>query len=73
MEKYKDKNGIELSFTGNDSLQVLVREVIGEAISILDFPPSYNGCEKAMNKCKEFLMINFNVKEEYNDSTRTNR
>jgi hypothetical protein len=63
MEKYKNKDGIELSYTGNDSHQVLVKEVIGEAIKLLDFPPSYKGCEKSMNKCKEFLRVNFNIEE----------
>ena len=36
MEKYKNKKGIELSYTNdNDVHQVLVKEVIGEAIKIL--------------------------------------
>ena len=32
MKKYKNKDGISLSYTGNDSHQVLVREVIGKAV-----------------------------------------
>ena len=35
MEKYKNKDGISLSYQGNDSHKVLVREVISEAIKIL--------------------------------------
>ena len=35
MEKYKNTSGIELSYTGNDAHQGLVREVISEAIKIL--------------------------------------
>ena len=61
--KYKNKDGIELSYTGNDIHTLLVKEVIGEAIKLLDFPPSYSGCEKSMNKCKEFLKVNFNIEE----------
>ena len=63
MEKYKNKDGIELSYTGNDIHTLLVKEVIGEAIKLLDFPPSYSGCEKSMNKCREFLKVNFNIEE----------
>ena len=32
--KYKNKDGIELSYTGNDSHQVLVREVVSEAVRL---------------------------------------
>ena len=34
MAKYKNKDGISLNHTGNDSHSVLVREVVGEAIKI---------------------------------------
>ena len=64
--KYKNKDGIELSYTGNDSHQVLVREVITEAIKILT---SYNrfdarSAEWAMHRCKCFLEENFDIKED---------
>ena len=36
MSKYKNKDGISLNYQGNDSHKVLVREVIEEAIRILD-------------------------------------
>lgn len=63
MEKYKNSDGIELSFTSTDTLSELVKEVIEEAISILDFKPSYSGCEDSVDKCKEFLKVNFDIKE----------
>ena len=34
MSKYKNKDGIELSYTGNDVHQKLVREVAGEAVRL---------------------------------------
>ena len=34
--KYKNKDGIELSYQGNDSHKTLVREVIEESIKILN-------------------------------------
>jgi len=64
MDKYKNEHGIKLSYTSSDTHTQLVKEVIREAISILDFPPSYRGCEKSMNKCKEFLKVNFNIEED---------
>ena len=36
MSKYKNKDGIQLSFTGKDEVTILVKEVIGEAIRILN-------------------------------------
>ena len=33
--KYKNKDGIELDFTGNDGLTLLVKEVVSEAVKIL--------------------------------------
>ena len=65
MEKYKNKDGIELSYTGNDSHQVLVKEVIGEAIKILS---TYDrSCKISMSmsihNAKKFLKTNFNIGE----------
>ena len=34
--KYKNKDGIELSYTGNDLQSKLVKEVVGEAIKLLE-------------------------------------
>ena len=64
MEKYKNKKGIELSYTNdNDSHQVLVREVIQEAIKILGMYD--RNCKismgMAMSNTKKFLKTNFDI------------
>ena len=64
MKKYKNKDGIELSYTGNDSHQQLVKEVISEAIKILS---TYDRSCKismgvAIHQCKKFLKMNFDLK-----------
>ena len=63
MEKYKNKEGIELSYTGNDSHQVLVREVISEAMKILSMYD--RNCKISMNMAmsntKRFLKTNFDI------------
>ena len=61
--KYKNKDGIELNYSGDDSHQVLVREVVEEAIRILN---SHNMFDKqsmgwAINRGISFLETNFNV------------
>ena len=65
LNKYKNVEGIELSYTGNDSHQVLVREVVGEAIKILNMYD--RNCKisqgMAMNNCKKFLRVNFSLDE----------
>ena len=62
--KYKNKDGIELSMTGKDSHQVLVREVISEAIKILSSYNHFDDKSKdwAIQKCKDFLQENFNLR-----------
>ena len=65
MNKYKNQEGIELNYTGKDSHQVLVREVVREAVKILstyriDSPQSMGW---AIQECKEFLRVNFNIKD----------
>ena len=62
--KYKNKNGIELSYTGNDSHQELVKEVVSEAIYILkDYnPQSILSKDESRFKCIDFLKTNFNIK-----------
>ena len=61
--KYKNKDGIELSYTGNDTHQLLVREVVGEAVKILSLYD--RNCKismgMAMGNCKKFLKENFNL------------
>ena len=63
MDKYKNKDGIELSFTGNDTTSVLTREVISEAIKILNMYD--RSCKismgMAMMNTKKFLKTNFNI------------
>ena len=65
MNKYKNQEGISLNYTGKDSHQVLVREVVREAVKILstyrvDSPESMGW---AIQQCKEFLRVNFNIKD----------
>ena len=65
MEKYKNQDGISLNYTGTDSHQLLVREVVGEALRILstyrmDSPQSMGW---VIQQCKEFLRVNFDIKE----------
>jgi len=62
--KYKNKDGIELSYTNdNDMSQVLVKEVIEEAIKILGMYD--RSCKismgMAMMNTKKFLKTNFNI------------
>ena len=61
--KYKNKDGIELNYGGNDSHKVLVREVVSEAIKILGMYD--RSCKismgMAMSNCKKFLKENFDV------------
>jgi hypothetical protein len=63
MEKYKNKDGIELNFRGNDSLCVLTREVVSEAIKMLGMYD--RNCKISMNiamgNTKRFLKKNFDI------------
>ena len=53
--KYKNKNGIELNYIGDDVQTKLVKEVISEAIAILD--------KRFYPECREFLKENFNIED----------
>ena len=54
--KYQNKEGISLNLTQrNNSFTDLVKEVISEAIDILDESGHYD--------CKEFLKENFDIKD----------
>ena len=67
MSKYKNKDGIELSYTNdNDIHQVLVKEVISEAIKILTTYNRMDGrsCEYALHRGVHFLKDNFNLWED---------
>ena len=61
--KYKNKDGIELNYTGNDTHQILVKEVISEAIRIFE---DYNrfdarSAEWALSRGVNFLKDNFDL------------
>ena len=65
MSKYKNKDGISLNYSGDDSHQVLVREVVKRAIDILN---SHNMFDKqsmgwAIDRCIHFLEENFDIEE----------
>ena len=63
MSKYKNKDGIELNFTGDDIQSKLVKEVVEEAIKILNMYD--RSCKismgMAMMNTKKFLKTNFNI------------
>ena len=63
--KYKNKDGIELNYSGNDSHKVLVREVITEAIRILNSHIISDSQSKswAIDRGIHFLETNFDIKE----------
>ena len=65
MTKYKNKDGIELNYSGDDSHKVLVREVVKKAIDILN---SHNMFDKqsmgwAIDRVIHFLETNFDIEE----------
>ena len=65
MKKYKNKDGIELSYTGDDVQTKLVKEVIGEAIKLCK---QYNmwektSCQIALYKVSQFLKVNFDMED----------
>ena len=65
MSKYKNKDGISLSYTGNDAHQVLVREVISEAVRLCS---EYNWHDEismrfALDNTKKFLIENFDLEK----------
>ena len=69
MDKYKNQDGISLNYTGKDSHQVLVREVVSEAIRIMNTYQmnSSQSMMWAIQRCEAFLRLNFNVEEHYDD------
>ena len=65
MTKYKNKQGIELNFTGDDMQSKLVREVMEEAINIFQ---GYNrfdarSAEWALSRGVNFLKENFDIED----------
>ena len=67
--KYKNKDGIELNYSGNDSHQVLVREVIEEAIRIFNSHNMFDAQSMgwAIDRGISFLETNFDIKEKWNE------
>ena len=68
MSKYKNKDGIELNYTGNDAHQVLVREVVSEAVKLCS---EYDWSSEismrfALERTKDFLTENFNLEDNKN-------
>ena len=63
MSKYKNEDGIELNYSGNDSHKVLVREVIEEAIRILNSHNMFDSQSKswAIDRGINFLETNFDI------------
>jgi len=65
MDKYKNKDGIELNYQGDDMHKVLVREVIEASIKILNMYDK--NCKismgMAMNNTKKFLRSNFDLEK----------
>ena len=75
MSKYKNKDGISLNYEGNDSHSVLVKEVIMEAIRILNSHAISDSQSKswAIDRCIGFLETNFNVDDSWYDNWRINQ
>tara|TARA_Y100000592_G_scaffold88826_1_gene145178 strand:+ start:1062 stop:1271 length:210 start_codon:yes stop_codon:yes gene_type:complete len=65
MSKYKNKDGIELNYTGNDTHSKLVKEVVSEACRILKSHNQFDSQSKswAIHQTIIFLEKNFNIGE----------
>ena len=66
MAKYKNSDGIELNYKGDDAHKVLVREVISEAVKLCS---EYNWSSEysmrfALSRTKDFLVENFDLNED---------
>eukprot|EP00918_Siedleckia_nematoides_P069669 GHVU01151920.1.p3 GENE.GHVU01151920.1~~GHVU01151920.1.p3 ORF type:complete len:109 (+),score=25.69 GHVU01151920.1:620-946(+) len=77
MNKYKNKDGIELNYSSNDIQSTLTKEVVEEAIKILGMYD--RSCKismgMAMMNTKKFLKTNFDIgsKSERNDEWKINQ
>ena len=65
MSKYKNKDGIELNYSGNDIQSKLVKEVVEEAIKVFT---EYNrfdarSVEWALSRGVNFLKENFDIED----------
>ena len=62
--KYQNKDGIALNFAGDYSTSVLVKEVISEAITMLeDIPGQDLQSLSGVGDTIEFLKENFDIKD----------
>jgi len=63
--KYKNKDGIELNFNGNDSTSVLVREVISKAVKLCSEYDWSNDTSMrfALHRTRDFLIENFDLED----------
>ena len=64
MNKYKNEDGIELSYTQRNNVQTdLVKEVVSEAIKIINMcdKDSKTSMSMAMSNTKKFLRTNFDI------------
>ena len=63
MDKYKNKDGIELNYSGNDIQSELTKEVVEEAIRILNSHNHFDSQSKswAIDRGIHFLETNFNI------------
>tara|TARA_B100001250_G_scaffold405485_1_gene423019 strand:- start:713 stop:913 length:201 start_codon:yes stop_codon:yes gene_type:complete len=63
--KYKNKDGIELQMVGDDSTKTLIREVVSEAIRILQSHNHFDSTSKtwAITRGVDFLEENFDLEE----------
>jgi len=63
MTKYKNKDGIELNYTSKDCHVRLVKDVVGEAVRILNTHDrnSKLSMNMAISLCGEFLKENFDL------------
>jgi len=66
MKKYKNKDGVELNYTSNNTHTKLVKEVVKEAIRILNSHNHFDSESKswAIDRGINFLETNFDINTE---------
>ena len=64
--KYQNKEGISLNFSGECSTSVLVKEIVSEAISMLDDIPGQDlQTLSGVRDTIEFLKENFDIEDKF--------
>ena len=64
--KYQNKEGVVLNFTGNSSTSMLVKEVVFEAITMLNSIPGQDlQSLSGVGDTIEFLKENFDIEDKY--------